>query len=123
MRMVTTFDPVKYKTTTRDQWQAAADPWHRWGPTLERWLGEATEVMLGMAGVREGSRVLDVAAGAGQQTIAAARRAGAGGHVLATDIAPNLLAFADEDARAAGLTNVETKVMDGENLDLPDDSF
>ena len=71
-----TFDPVAYKRTTREQWQAAAEPWHRWGPTLEEWLGEATELMLDMAGVGAGGRVLDVAAGAGGQTLAAARRVG-----------------------------------------------
>jgi SAM-dependent methyltransferase len=121
--MVTTFDPVKYKATTREQWQAAAEPWHRWGPTLASWLGPATELMLDLAGVQAGSRVLDVAAGAGEQTLVAARRVGSGGYVLATDIAPNLLDFLQTDARAADLTNVETRVMDGENLDLPDESF
>ncbi len=28
----TTFDPVAFKSTTRAQWQDAADAWHRWGP-------------------------------------------------------------------------------------------
>ena len=70
------FDPDAYKRTTTDQWQTAAEPWHRWGPTLEAWLGDATELMLDMAGVVEGVRVLDVAAGAGGQTLAAARRVG-----------------------------------------------
>ena len=68
------FDPVKYKETTREQWQEAAEAWHRWGPTLEEWLGQATEMMLDMAGVGPGSRVLDVASGAGGQAISAARR-------------------------------------------------
>src|SRR3954451_11587876 len=44
------FDPAAYKRTTTEQWQAAAEPWHRWGPTLEAWLGEGTEAMLDMAG-------------------------------------------------------------------------
>lgn len=26
-----TFDPVQYKTTTRQQWEDAAEAWHRWG--------------------------------------------------------------------------------------------
>lgn len=111
------FDPVKYKQTTREQWQEAAERWHGWGPTLEEWLGEATEVMLEMAGVGAGSRVLDVAAGAGGQTIAAARRVGSTGHVLATDISPNILEFASAAAQDEGLTNVETRVMDGEELE------
>jgi len=111
------FDPVKYKETTKQQWQAAAEAWNRWGQVLANWLGPATETMLDMAGVGPGSRVLDVAAGAGEQTLSAARRVGPSGRVLATDISANILEFAAEAARDAGLTNVETRVMDGENLD------
>ncbi len=70
------FDAVKYKQTTLAQWNGAAEAWHRWGSLLSRWLGPATETMLDMAGVTQGSRVLDVAAGAGEQTLAAARRVG-----------------------------------------------
>ena len=118
------FDPVKYKETTREQWQEAAEAWHRWGPTLEEWLGQATEIMLDMAGVGPGSRVLDVASGAGGQAISAARRVGPDGYVLATDISSNILEFAANSARQAGLSNVETRVIDGESLeDLEEGSF
>jgi len=117
------FDQVGYKETTRQQWQEAAAAWHRWGPTLEDWLGEATDVMLDLAHVAPGAHVLDLAAGAGGQTIAAARRAGPDGAVLATDISSNILEFAASEARAAGLTNVAVRTMDGEELDVADDSF
>jgi ubiquinone/menaquinone biosynthesis C-methylase UbiE len=117
------FDPQKYKDTTREQWQAAAEAWNRWSPTLTQWLGEATELLLDMMEVRAGHRVLDIAAGAGEQTLAAARRVGPTGTVLATDISSKILEFAEQSARAAGLANVETGVMDGENLSLPDNSF
>jgi SAM-dependent methyltransferase len=119
-----TFDPVRYKTTTRQQWEDAAEAWHRWGPTLEDWLGEATERMLDAAGVTTGARVLDVAAGAGGQTLAAARRVGPTGSVVATDISPTILTYAAKVAAEAGLTNIETVVADGEALDsLPAGSF
>ncbi|HXZ04838.1 MAG TPA: class I SAM-dependent methyltransferase [Ktedonobacteraceae bacterium] len=121
--MVTTFDPINYKKTTRDQWQAAAEAWNRWGPTLEQWLGAATELMLNMADIHEGSKVLDVAAGAGGQTLTTARRVGPTGYVLATDISSNILASAAENARKANLRNVETRVMDGENLELDEGTF
>ena len=117
------FDPDAYKRTTTDQWQTAAEPWHRWGPTLEAWLGAATETMLDMAGVGPGARVLDVAAGAGGQTLAAARRVGPEGRVLATDISSNILAFAERSAREAGLHNVETRVLDGEQLVVEPGAF
>lgn len=119
----TQFDPAKFKSTTREQWQTAADAWHAWGPTLGSWLGEATEMMLDMAGVRAGSRVLDVAAGAGEQSVTAARRVGPTGHVLATDLSSRILELAAQHAAESGVHNLETREMDGENLDLEPGSF
>jgi|KBSSwiStaDraftv2_1062776.scaffolds.fasta_scaffold156275_2 SAM-dependent methyltransferase len=113
------FDPILYKTSTRDQWQAAAEAWHRWSSLLEDWLGAATQRMLDSAGVRSGSRVLDVAAGAGGQSLAAAKRTGATGRVVATDIAPAILAFAAQAAARAGLA-IDTRELDGENVDTLD---
>ena len=118
------FDPMQYKTSTRQQWEDAAEAWHRWGPTVEDWLGTATERMLEAAGVTAGRRVLDVAAGAGGQSIAAARRTGPDGEVVATDISPTILTYAAKAAAEAGLTNVATLEADGEDLQqLPAGSF
>ena len=118
------FDPIKYKETTKQQWQAAAGAWHKWGPTLASWLDPATELMLDMAGIGAGSSVLDVAAGAGEQTLLAAKRVGNKGSVLATDISSNILDYAIQDARTAGFNNIETRVLDGENLgELAPDLF
>jgi len=114
------FDATQYKQTTLEQWNQAAAAWDRWGSLLSRWLGPATGLMLDMAGVGRGSRVLDVAAGAGEQTLAAARRAGSSGHVLATDISPVILDYAKRAARLAGLDNVTTCAVDGERLEQLD---
>jgi SAM-dependent methyltransferase len=121
--MSAVFDPVAYKETTRVQWQDAAEAWHRYDPVFDRWLGEATEAMLDVARVGTGSRVLDIAAGSGGQTVVAARRAGKTGAVLATDISSNILEEAAAAARAAGLANVATRVMDGERLEVEQGSF
>ena len=101
---VRVFDSVAYKGATREQWQTTAEAWHRWGPTLEAWLGQATQAMFDMAGVKDSARVLDVAAGAGGQTIAAALRVGPSGTVLATDISPAILEYAQAEASTAGLS-------------------
>lgn len=111
------FDPIQYKMTTRQQWEDAAQAWHQWGPLLEAWLGEATSQMLEAAGIRAGGEVLDVASGAGGQALAAARRVGPAGRVVATDISPTILTFAAKAAAQAGLANVETLEADGEALD------
>ena len=124
MELVTPqFDPVKYKNTTREQWQTAAEAWYRWSPTLHQWLGKATDKMLEMAGISKGHRVLDIAAGVGEQSITTAKKVGAGGYVLATDISSNILEFAKQMAQQAGMNNIEIKVMDGENLTVEDETF
>jgi SAM-dependent methyltransferase len=110
------FDPVAFKETTRRQWNEAAEAWDRWAPLLSRWLGPATELMLDMAGVQTGSRVLDVAAGAGEQTMAAAKRTGPSGYILATDLSPEILEFTRSNAALAGFDHVDTLVKDGEAL-------
>ena len=117
MTVQATFDPAAFKATTRSQWQEAAGAWHRWGSFIGEWLGEATDTMIDLAGIVPGSRVLDVAAGAGEQTLRIARRIGPSGRVLATDIAPDLLARAAADAAEEGLGNVDTLELDGEATD------
>jgi SAM-dependent methyltransferase len=114
------FDPAVYKETTRAQWQDAAEAWHRWDPVFDRWLGPATELMLDLAGVGAGTRVIDIAAGSGGQSIAAGRR---GATVLATDISSNILEEAERAARAAGVSTIATRVVDGEDLDVEPGTF
>ena len=121
--MTVAFDPQQYKITTRAQWEDAAEAWHRWGPVIEDWLGAATERMLDAAKITAGSRVLDVAAGAGGQSLAAARRVGPTGHVLATDISPAILEYAAKAASDAGLNTIATRELDGEHLDVDEASF
>ena len=119
----TSFDSEGYKETTREQWELAAEPWYRWGELLERWLEEASELMLDLAGIGAGDRVLDVATGAGGQSVRAARRVGPSGAVLATDISPETLRYAERAAHDAGLTNLATREMDAEALDVEPASF
>jgi len=100
-----------------------AEQWNRWKAQRGEVTGPATEMMLNSADLRAGNRVLDVAAGTGDQTLMAARRVGPTGYVLATDISASMLNVAAEAVRNAGLTNVETRVMDAENIELDADSF
>jgi ubiquinone/menaquinone biosynthesis C-methylase UbiE len=71
------------------------------------------------AGVGAGTSFLDVAAGCGALAIPAARL---GARVLATDLSPPMLRLLAEHAHRDAL-QVETRVMDGQALALPDDSF
>lgn len=117
------FDAEKFKAATREQWDKHAKGWNDNSGNIRQWLRESTDAMLEMAGVRPGARVLDVAAGAGDQTLDIAKRVGPTGTVLATDLSPTILAFAQENARRAGYGNVETLAVDGENLKVAEATF
>ena len=116
-------DPVIYRETMREQWQSTAEGWHRWIPVVGAWVGHATKLMLDLAHVGPGGRVLDIVAGDGDQSLLAAARVGPTGFVLAADIAPNLVALASQTARERGIENLDARVMDAENLTVDDESF
>lgn len=70
--------------------------------------------------IDRGTRLLDVAAGSGALSLPAARL---GADVVAVDIAPAMTERLAARARAEGLSNVECRVMNGQALDLPDNTF
>ena len=89
-----------------------AEQWRRGKSLRGEASGAVTEMMLDLAKIHVGDRVLELAAGMGDLAVMAARRVG--GYVLATDISANMLNLASETVREAGLTNVETRIMDAE---------
>jgi SAM-dependent methyltransferase len=117
------FDAQGFKRAVLQQWQTAATGWNEHTPGIRQWLRAATDAMLGMAGVARGARVLDVAAGAGDQTLDIAERVGPQGSVLATDLSPAILEFARANAQRAGHRNVDTRVADGERLGVEEAGF
>lgn len=117
------FNPKGSLGDEAQSWNAIAEGWHSWIPMMRDWYAPATELMLNLSRIDVGSRVLDIAAGDCDQSMAAARRVGTKGYVLAVDVAEELLKIGAQFAREAGFQNIETRVMDGGNLDLPNDSF
>lgn len=123
MNAAAPFDAENFKAATREQWDKHSKGWNDHSAQIGQWLRESTDAMLAMAEIAPGAHVLDVAAGAGDQTLDIAKRVGPAGTVLATDLSPAILALAKEKALRAGCGNVETQVADGENLNVPDAGF
>ena len=73
--------------------------------------------------LKPGANVLDVCCGSGASAIPAAEAVGPGGSVLAIDLAGRLLEIACAKAKVHGLQNVEFRVGDMLNLDLPQSKF
>lgn len=120
---MTPFSPEEFKDATRLAWDQSASGWNSQTPAIHDWLAAATAAMLDAARITAGMRVLDIAAGAGDQTLDIARRVGPDGHVLATDISGAILQFAKDNARRAGLPQVETRVCDAEDLKVEPAGF
>lgn len=120
---MSSLNPEQIKAATRQAWEKSAGGWNRQTPLIHAWLAQATAALLDSAHIRQGMRVLDMAAGAGDQTLDIAQRVGPGGSVLATDISAGILQFAQENAQRAGLGNVQTRVGDAEELSLDEASF
>ena len=102
---------------THSAWDAIASGYDRYVTPSNLSLAEEA---LRLVSVREGMRVLDVAAGTGALSLPAARL---GAQVTATDISPAMIERLKARARQAGLNNLEAYVMDGQALDLEDGSF
>ncbi|HXH16399.1 MAG TPA: class I SAM-dependent methyltransferase [Sphingomonas sp.] len=110
-------------TSARSQWDAAADGWNEQAPQIRAWLRDATATMLDMADIGPGMKVLDVAAGTGDQSCDIACRVGPGGSVLATDVSPRMLALAAANLSDAGLGNAYTLLTGGETHGLDNANF
>ena len=115
--MATTISPQDQLEKT---YNAAAD--HYDHPALSFWdrFGMRTVERLPLA---PGMEVLDVCCGMGGSALPAAERVGLSGHVVAVDLAQNLLDKGARRAAQRGLANIEFRRADLENLPFADASF
>lgn len=102
----------------RDAWDALAPRFDRF--TTPEWGVPLGERVLRRVELRPGCRFLDVACGAGALAIPAARR---GADVMAVDFAPTMIERLRARALSEGLSTIDGRVMNGEALELPDDTF
>lgn len=102
----------------RGVWDALAPRFDEF--TTTEWTLPFGEQILGLVDLRPGVRFLDVACGSGALALPAARR---GADVVAVDIAPTMIERLHARTSAEGLSNIDGRVMNGEALELPDDTF
>lgn len=104
------------KSEVRNTWELAAPGWAKWEHVFATSLFEATEALMNKADLQQGMRVLDVACGAGSQSIQAAKRVGPSGSVVASDISATMLEHVRQNAAHADLKNIETLECAAEDL-------
>lgn len=107
----------------RQQWDGVAAGWARWWQTIERGAHRVSQRMVELAELAPGQQVLDIATGIGEPALLAATRVGPTGHVVATDLSAEMLAFARQRAMGLGLTNVAFLEGDASQLPFPPNHF
>jgi ubiquinone/menaquinone biosynthesis C-methylase UbiE len=80
----------------------------------------ALDDLLSRLAPEPGQTILELACGTGEVGFAVARAVGDEGRVILSDFAPEMIAAARELAEQEGLSNVEHRILDAEDLELPD---
>ena len=115
--------PAELLAKTRQQWEEASSGWERWSDWFDLQVRPLTDAVLDRAGLSPGMTVLDLACGPGGFAVEAAARVRPGGHVIATDVAPGMVAAARRRFDRLGLRDVEALEMDAQALAFDDTAF
>jgi ubiquinone/menaquinone biosynthesis C-methylase UbiE len=103
-------------------WNTAAPGWKKWDAYLLKRFEPVTQAMLDEAHLAEGQSVLELACGTGEPGIPAAKRLGKG-RVTGTDQSEEMMAVAEEKAKAQGVLNYSTRAASALSLPFPDSQF
>jgi SAM-dependent methyltransferase len=118
-------DTAKFETKVRTEWidDATCAAWRKWHDKSVLFWSELTREMLAVSQLEPGHRVLDLASGTGDPALTVAEQVGPTGHVVVTDLAPQMLDIARENAARARLENLSYAVVDAHTLPYDDESF
>jgi SAM-dependent methyltransferase len=106
-------DARRHLLIQRRGWDRASTCYARY---WQRQLLPAQQLLIDKAELTPGDRVLDVACGSGEMTIAVAAAVTPGGCVTATDLAPKMVSATEVRATGAGAGNVDVACCDAQQL-------
>jgi ubiquinone/menaquinone biosynthesis C-methylase UbiE len=120
LRFSPVMDATDFKRASQAVWEAMAPGWDRRYAYFEERARPVTERMLERLAPARGATILELAAGTGVVGFGAAALVGQGGRVIVSDFSQAMVEVAQRHARELGLDNVECRVIDSEQIDLPD---
>ncbi len=115
-------DATEFRRASRAVWEAMAPGWDDRHAYFEQTARPVTERLLERLAPARGHTILELAAGTGIVGFAAAAFVGPGGRVIVSDFSEAMVETAKRHAAELGLGNVEFRVLDAEQLDLPDEA-
>lgn len=99
-----------------------AAAWERHRTRLFEGQRELSEWIVRHLEPQPGQTILEVASGPGETGFLVAERLGPSGQLIQSDLNPGMVAAARRGAEARSLTNIEFRVINAANIDLPDAS-
>ncbi len=116
------FDQDAYREQSLATWSEMATGWEDRRDWMMKYTGQVNGWLVKKVDPQPGQNFLDLAAGTGDLSIAVAQCVGDAGHVISSDFSPNMIDAARRIGLAGGLTNIEYRVMDAEEMELGDNS-
>jgi ubiquinone/menaquinone biosynthesis C-methylase UbiE len=115
-------ESAEFKRASHAVWEAMAPGWDDRHAYFEERARPVVERMLERLAPQPGQTILELAAGTGVVGFAAAALVAPGGRVVVSDFSEAMVEAAQRQAPALGLENVSCRVLDAEQLDVPDAS-
>jgi SAM-dependent methyltransferase len=106
----------------RATWAGLSAGWEKWDSVIMDQLAPVSDAMIGRLAVAADQRHLDIASGTGEPGLSIARMS-PNGHVVLTDLAPEMLDVAARRAKVQGIANIETQVCSADDLPFDDATF
>ncbi|MEK6325055.1 MAG: class I SAM-dependent methyltransferase [Acidobacteriota bacterium] len=105
------------------EWRESAPYWAKHADTVRSMFAPITRALIEAGGISEGQKLLDVAGGFGEPSIAISSVVRAYGLVICTDAVAEMVATAQREARHRNLTNIEFSQCLAESLPFSDNWF
>ena len=110
-----------YRRTSHEIWEAMAPGWERWRAQLEEALAPVREWLITELTSQPGDTVLELGAGPGDTVSRPLALLGELGRLISTDFSPEMVEVARRRGAELGLENVDYRVIDAEQIELPAD--
>jgi SAM-dependent methyltransferase len=110
------------RAAQRAAWAGLSPGWEKWDAVIMDQLHPVSTAIIEQLAITEHQQHLDIAAGTGEPGLTIAQLAPRG-HVVLTDLVPEMLEIATRRARGKGITNFETQVCSADDLPFADAAF
>jgi ubiquinone/menaquinone biosynthesis C-methylase UbiE len=115
-------ESAEYRQASHEIWNKMAAGWEGWNDWLSDSTRPVTDQMVEALAPQPGETILELAAGAGVAGFLAASLLGGEGRLIMTDFSEEMVEAERRRGAALGVSGVEYRVMDAEQIDLEDES-